>query len=94
LLFGYTICCQCKKNTDSPPRAGRIHSCQPDEIVRLFGGTLTVRVDPLRSNERFRIVTGDALVEVKGAVFDVTATEDRLTSVRVISGIVEVRPSG
>ena len=64
---------------------------QPDEIVRLTQGTITVRVSPLKPNERFRVVVGDGHVEVKGTVFDVSANEDRLTHVRVISGIVVVR---
>jgi TolA-binding protein len=67
---------------------------QPDEIVRLVDGTLTVEVEPLRPGERFRVVTGDAEVEVKGTAFDVAARADRLESVRVVHGLVEVRRSG
>jgi TolA-binding protein len=71
-----------------------IASGPPEEIVRLVEGTLTVEVDPLRSGERFRVVTGDAEVEVRGTAFDVSAAGDRLRSVRVIHGAVEVRPAG
>jgi hypothetical protein len=67
---------------------------QPDEIVRLVDGTLTIDVAPLRSGERFRVVTGDAEIEVVGTAFDVSAAADRLTSVRVVHGRVEVRPAG
>ncbi len=59
-----------------------------------FDGTVTVEVDRLQPGERFRIVTGDAEVEVRGTAFDVTAAGDRLRSVRVMHGSVEVRPAG
>jgi TolA-binding protein len=65
---------------------------QPDEIIRLIDGTVSVDVDKLREGERFRVVIGDAEVEVHGTTFDVTAKDDRLVAVRVISGEVEVRP--
>jgi redox-sensitive bicupin YhaK (pirin superfamily) len=68
-------------------------SAQPDEIIRLYEGTITVQVDPLRDGERFRVITGDAEVEVHGTVFDVSSAEDRLSGVRVVRGVVEVRPS-
>jgi len=66
---------------------------QPDEIVRLKEGTITVQVDKLRPGERFRVMVGDATVEVRGTVFDVTAADDHLRSVRVHEGKVEVRPN-
>jgi TolA-binding protein len=65
---------------------------QPDEIVRLREGTVTFRVEKLRAGERFRVVVGDAVVEVRGTVFDVTAADDRLHNVHVHEGKVEVRP--
>lgn len=67
---------------------------QPDEIVRLSGGTITVEVAPLGPGERFRVITGDAEIEVRGTVFDVTAAGDLLVAVNVISGEVVVRPAG
>ncbi len=76
------------------PRPGAEYllvGAQPDEIVRLSRGTITVKVQPLEPGERFRVVTGDGEVSVKGTVFDVTATSDRLTSVNVFSGTVEVQ---
>ncbi|MDZ4696844.1 MAG: FecR domain-containing protein [Deltaproteobacteria bacterium] len=64
---------------------------QPDEIVRLNEGKLTVEVKPLQAGERFRVVVGDGEVEVHGTAFDVEASDDRLMSVRVLHGVVEVR---
>lgn len=66
-------------------------SGQPDEVVRLTEGTILVKVAPLGAGERFRVVTSDAEVEVHGTLFEVTAASDRLVSVRVRHGIVEVR---
>ncbi len=66
-------------------------SPQPDEIVRLVDGTLTVRVDRLARGERFRVITSDGEVEVVGTAFDVTARADRLVGVRVMHGVVRVR---
>jgi len=63
-----------------------------DEVVRLIDGTITVEVQPLLDGERFRVVTGDAEVEVRGTAFDVVARDDHLVSVRVLHGKVEVRP--
>lgn len=71
-----------------------IVSGAPDEVVRVFDGTVTLSVDPLRPGERFRVLVGDSEVEVHGTVFDVTAVSDRLTAVRVSEGLVEVRPEG
>ena len=66
-------------------------SPQPDEIVRLVDGTLTVQVDPLAPGERFRVITAGGEVEVVGTAFDVTAEADRLVGVRVMHGVVHVR---
>lgn len=63
---------------------------QPDEVVRLFSGTVTVEVTPLQQGERFRVVTGNGTIEVRGTAFDATADADNLTAVRVIRGRVEV----
>jgi hypothetical protein len=67
---------------------------QPDEMVRLTDGTITVEVAKLSPGERFRVVTGDAEIEVRGTAFDVTAKDDALVGVRVWNGKVEVRPNG
>ncbi len=64
---------------------------QPDEIVRLRDGTVLVEVASLHLGERFRVVTGDAEVEVRGTAFEVVVVADRLHAVRVRHGRVEVR---
>jgi tetratricopeptide (TPR) repeat protein len=67
-------------------------STAPDEVVRLEHGTIDVAVAPLHPGERFRVVVGDAEVEVRGTAFEVVAADDRLVSVEVKHGRVEVRP--
>lgn len=67
-------------------------SPQPNEIIRLYEGTITVSVEPLQPGERFRVITGDGEVEVHGTIFDVVAEQDSLATVRVHEGIVAVRP--
>jgi Tetratricopeptide repeat/FecR protein len=64
----------------------------PTETVWLRSGTLAFDVAPLRANERFKVMTGDGEVEVRGTYFEVTATGDKLAVVRVTRGHVEVRP--
>ncbi|HTE49401.1 MAG TPA: tetratricopeptide repeat protein [Kofleriaceae bacterium] len=71
-----------------------VASVQPDEIIRLVDGTLTIEVGALGPGERFRVMTGDAEIDVAGAALDVTATRDRLAAVRVMRGAVEVRAQG
>ena len=66
----------------------------PDEIVRLTDGTIAVDVAPLHGGERFRVIVGDAEIEVRGTAFEVVASADRLMSVDVHHGKVEVRPRG
>ncbi|HLK92033.1 MAG TPA: FecR family protein [Polyangia bacterium] len=63
----------------------------PDEVVRLVEGRLHVEVSHLGPAERFRIVTDDAVVEVRGTAFDVRAANARLQEVAVERGRVEVR---
>lgn len=65
----------------------------PDEIVRLRDGVIDVSVEPLRPGERFRVLVGDAEIEVRGTEFEVRARGDRLIGVRVVHGRVEVRPT-
>lgn len=66
----------------------------PDEIVRLSDGTMTLEVAPLGADERFRVITADAEVEVRGTAFDVAASHDHLQSVRVLHGRAVVRTQG
>ena len=65
-----------------------------DEVVRLRQGRVAVAVEHLERGERFRVVTGDAEVEVRGTSFDVIVEDDRLVEVVVHTGVVEVRPDG
>ncbi|AKU91186.1 tetratricopeptide repeat protein [Vulgatibacter incomptus] len=67
-------------------------SSAPDEVVRLYEGTISVDVEPLRAGERFRVVVGDGQVEVRGTSFDVEAVGDALSSVKVEHGVVDVNP--
>jgi TolA-binding protein len=89
-----------------PPRAthrGRVEargpatyswSSLPDEVVRLSEGRIAVRVAPLGPGERFRVVSGDAEIEVHGTSFEVVVAGDRLVAVNVSRGLVAVRPAG
>ncbi len=65
-----------------------------DEVVRLRQGRVAVAVEHLARGERFRVVTGDAEVEVRGTSFDVIVERDELVEVVVHTGLVEVRPEG
>jgi TolA-binding protein len=67
-------------------------SSSPHEVVRLYEGTITVDVTPLRAGESFRVIVGDGEVEVHGTTFDVVAKNDKLAAVQVVHGTVEVRP--
>jgi TolA-binding protein len=69
-------------------------SALPDEVVRLSEGELAIDVAPLGAHERFRVVTGDAEVEVHGTSFLVQVAGDRLLAVGVEHGLVDVRPAG
>ncbi|CAN5907431.1 hypothetical protein BH11MYX2_BH11MYX2_27010 [soil metagenome] len=86
------------------PRRGVVHAHEhavfalasqpPDEIVRLRDGVIDVDVDPLQAGERFRVIVGIDEIEVHGTSFEVVALADRLVSVRVVHGRVEVRHAG
>jgi Tetratricopeptide repeat len=67
---------------------------QPDEIVRLASGTISVAVPVLATTERFRVITGDDEIDATGAAFDATAASDRLVSLRVLHGEVKLLASG
>jgi TolA-binding protein len=75
---------------------GRAHytwSPLPDEVVRLAEGRLSIQVAPLGRGERFRVVAGDAEIEVRGTAFEVSVVNDRLVGVDVSHGLVAVRPA-
>jgi hypothetical protein len=63
----------------------------PDEIVRVDDGEIELEISPLHAGERFRVVTDDGDVEVRGTSFKVAVTEHRLAAVHVWRGQVQVR---
>jgi len=63
----------------------------PDELVRLYEGRISLDITPLHSNERFRVLTDDAVVEVRGTSFELTALGGRLVAAAVTRGRVEVK---
>lgn len=65
-----------------------------DEIVRLYAGRISLDVTPLRANERFRVVTDDAVVEVRGASCELTALAGSLARASVSRGGVEIKTEG
>ncbi len=67
---------------------------QPNEIVRLDDGEIELDITPLHANERFRVVTDDGEVEVRGTRFKVAVADHHLASVHVWHGQVEVRSRG
>ncbi len=66
----------------------------PDEMVMLHDGVIDVEVSPLHPGERFRVITADTEIEVRGTAFEVTAVLGHVTNVTVRHGRVEVRPHG
>jgi TolA-binding protein len=78
-------------------RAGASYERQgsaANDVVRLRDGTARFDVRPLATRERFRVVTGNGEVEVRGTSFQVTVAGDRLAAVHVEHGRVEVRAEG
>jgi hypothetical protein len=78
------------------PHAGARYvavSSSPDEVIQLVEGAIDVDVEPLRPGERFRVLVGDAELEVHGTTFTVSATEQHLVDVAVRHGRVDLRPS-
>jgi TolA-binding protein len=67
-----------------------VRSVGPDEVVALGDGAIDVEVEPLRPGERFRVVIGDAELEVRGTAFTVTASADHLIEVAVAHGRVDL----
>jgi hypothetical protein len=66
----------------------------PDDVVRLDEGAIVLEVAPLSRGERFRVLTRDAEVEVRGTRFQVSAAGGELLAVSVSHGRVEVRSPG
>jgi TolA-binding protein len=63
----------------------------PDEIVRLEAGRVAFAVTHLSGEQRFRVVTRDGEVEVRGTRFEAEARDGALWAVAVSEGRVEVR---
>lgn len=63
----------------------------PDEIVRLEAGRVAFVVARLSGAQRFRVVTRDGEVEVRGTRFEAEARDGALWAVAVSEGNVEVR---
>jgi TolA-binding protein len=66
----------------------------PDEIVRLEAGRVAFAVARLSGAQRFRVVTRDGEVEVRGTRFEAEARDGALWAVAVSEGSVEVRVGG
>ena len=64
---------------------------QPDEIVRVDDGEIELEIAPLHANERFRVLTENGEVEVRGTSFKVSVSNHGLAAVHVWRGRVEVR---
>ena len=64
---------------------------QPDEVVRLDDGEIELEIAALRAHERFRVVTDDGEVEVRGTHFKVSVIDHHMVAVHVWKGEVEVR---
>jgi TolA-binding protein len=75
-------------------RSAGTRTAPTDEVVRLRQGRVALNVEHLSRRERFRVVTGDAEVEVRGTTFHVIVDADKLVEVAVTSGVVDVRPRG
>jgi len=66
----------------------------PDEVHRVTAGAVAFEVEPLAAGERFRVVAGDATVEVRGTRFRVEVRAEHLRVVDVDEGRVLVRIDG
>lgn len=69
---------------------GETVSTNPDEIYRLVRGVAEFDVRSLAQGERFRVLAGDGVVEVRGTRFRVEVREGQMTEVRVSEGHVLV----
>jgi len=66
----------------------------PDEIVRLEEGRIGLDITPLQASQRFRVLTLDAVVEVRGTSFELSARQGHLLTASVSRGRVEVKAGG
>ncbi len=65
-----------------------------EEVVHVRDGVVTFDVRPLAKNQFFRVIVGDHRIEVRGTVFHIAASRDRLMSVSVAHGRVEIHSAG
>lgn len=63
----------------------------PDYQVRVRVGRVSFDVGAVQHGERFRVMTADSEIEVRGTRFIVEAQQDRLVMVLVHEGTVEIR---
>ena len=102
LLFGLVLLTQTSENTEGgspgpiarirlePDAVGDSMTPGPDEVFRLVRGVASFEVRPLEDGERFRVLAGDGVVEVRGTSFTVEVREGRLVQVDVSEGHVLV----
>ena len=99
-IVGADTVTETRATVQAPSSADFVHTASRqadgtnDEVVRVKNGRVTVAVEKLRTGERFRVVTRDAEVEVRGTAFDVDVVDDELRGVDVHHGLVEVRVLG
>jgi TolA-binding protein len=65
-----------------------------DEVLQLNDGHIALDVEPLTAEQRFRVVTADAEIELRGASLSVDVADRELSRVSVISGRAELRLPG
>lgn len=65
-----------------------------DEVIQLNDGHIALDVEPLTADQRFRVITADAEIELRGASLSVEVADRELSRVVVISGRAELRLPG
>lgn len=73
---------------------GHVAGGAPDMRYALQEGAATFRVPHLEQGQRYRVMAGDGVVEVRGTVFRVVVERDRLEAVSVSEGHVVVSLEG
>ena len=76
-----------------PGRGARVVAVRPapDAVHRVVAGSVRFEVDALPEGERFRVIAGDATVEVRGTAFRVDVRDGLLREVEVDEGHVVLR---
>lgn len=73
-----------------PGADGRLLSVGPDETFSLLDGSAEFEVQSLHPGERFRVVVGSSVLEVRGTRFSVSSQRGQLEAVAVSEGAVLV----